>query len=416
MYAAIKIGLLIFTLIQMKKVAIVVVGIFITCFFITCRKKDKDECPACPEIDALSPATGKKGDTVLISGSNFSAVLKNNIVKFNGTAVAPGNMISGSTTQLKVLVPAKCGTGPVTVTLDDELYSDNGPVFTYNYATVVSIFAGSPIGISGNTAGGTTFLKTLFNAPTQVAVDASNNVYVLDDGNKTIRKLNITTGLDAVLSNSSSQVSNPCALAVDENYVVYASSYNTTSQRSTVYKYTPGSSSPVIYFSDFDTGKKHLSLTCEGNGQFYIGRITANLSLYLPDINHYSTKGNEPFADGAGNVVFYKNGYVYQINSIVASMIYQTEFSKYSVKDTVETPLINAAGGLNMSLGLVVDDEGNAYISDTQNNRILKYSSTGVVTELLTGLSAPQGLAMDKLGNIYVAETGKNCIKKINFD
>ncbi len=400
----------------MKKVAIAVVGIFIICFSVSCRKKNADDCPNCPKIDNLLPSSGKKGDTVVISGSNFSAVLQDNIVKFNGTTVAPTAMISGSTTQLKVLVPAKCGTGPVTVTLDDELYSDDGPVFTYNYVTTVTVFAGSATGIAGNTAGGTIFLNTFFKRPTQVAVDASNNVFVLDSGNLKIRKLDATTGLDVILSDGTSQVVNPVALAVDEQNIAYVSSYNGAITKSSMYKFTPGSTTPTIFFADQDNLQQHTMISSVGGGKFYLGRSDLSLGDPSPEITYLSSKGNQPFVDFCGNAICYKNGFVYQIHTVAVKTLNITVFSKYSTTDTTETILIDEKGGLSSSLGLLADDQNNIYISDTGNNRILKYSSTGVITTLVSGLKGPQGLAMDKQGNIYVAETGRNCIKKINFE
>jgi hypothetical protein len=343
-------------------------------------------------------------------------VLAANIVKFNGTVVAPAGMISGSTTELKVVVPAKCGTGPVTVTLDDELYSDDGPVFTYNYVTTVTLFAGNAAGSSGNTTGGTTFLNTLFKRPTQIAVDASDNVFVLDSGNATVRKLDAITGLDAVLSTSSSQVVNPTALTLDESNILYVSSYSTITSRSSIYKFTSGSTTPAIFFADLDTKKMHTTLCNEGGGKFYFSRSDLAFGDPQPQITHFTSKGNELFVKSRGQTISYKNGFVYQIHTVTSPTLNTTVFSKYSAADTTETVLINEKGGLYMSLGLLTDDSNNTYISDTGNNRILKYSSTGVLTILATGLSRPQGLAMDKHGNIYVAETGKNCIKKINFD
>lgn len=400
----------------MNRISITLITAFLICFSLSCRKKDKDECPFCPKVNSLMPASGKKGDTILINGKNFSNVLHENIVTFNGMLVNPAMMISGTTTQLKVLVPAKCGTGPVEVKIDDELFSENGPTFTYQSETKVSVFAGSSAGISGNTISGTTFSNTRFKGPMQVATDYLNNIYVLDTGNVKVSKLDISTGLTTVLFDNTSQVTNPTAFAVDENNVVYASSFNTG--QSTIYRYTPGASFPTFYASDPATGKKHVSISCEGNGKFYIGRVTTNLSLVLPDIVHYTpANGFQDFTGGAGNAICYKNGYIYQLNSIIAMKIYQTEFSKYKITDTTETVLINNTGGLNMSTGVVVDDAGNAYISDTDNNRILKCSSAGVVSVLLaTGLNRPQGIAMDKLGNLYLADTGNHCIKKIVFD
>lgn len=399
----------------MKRITITILGVFLICFSFSCRKKDKDECPFCPKVNSLAPASGKKGDTILINGKNFSNILVENKVTFNGVLVNASGMISGNSTQLKVLVPAKCGTGPVEVKIDDELFSENGPTFTYQSETKISVFSGTS-GTSGNSASGTAISGTRFKGPYQLAIDPLNNLYVLDTGNLKVTKLDVTTNLSTVLFDKTSQVSNPTSMTVDENSVVYASSFN--GSNATIYRYTPGSSFPTFYASDPESGRKHVSLSSEGNGKFYIGRETTNLSLVLPDIQHYTpTNGFQDFTGGAGNVIFLKSGFIYQINSIVAMKIFQTEFSKYNIADTTETLLINNTGGLNMSRGLVVDDAGNSYISDTENNRILKCSPTGVVSVLIsTGLKRPQGIVMDKLGNLYVADTGNNCIKKIIFD
>ncbi|HEX6503546.1 MAG TPA: Ig-like domain repeat protein [Terriglobales bacterium] len=68
---------------------------------------------------------------------------------------------------------------------------------------------------------------------------------------------------------------------------------------------------------------------------------------------------------------------------------------------------------LNHPKGVVVDNEGNAYIADTAHNQIVKLTPAGsasalTITGLSTGLSAPQGLAIDGSGNLYIADTGNN--------
>jgi hypothetical protein len=100
----------------MKKYSIIILGIYIFCLCFSCKKKDKNDCL---KVDALIPGSGKKGDTFLISGRNFSPVLPENEVAFNGTVVVAADPISGKETQLKILVPAKCGTGSVEVKRDE---------------------------------------------------------------------------------------------------------------------------------------------------------------------------------------------------------------------------------------------------------------------------------------------------------
>lgn len=112
--------------------------LFIMLTLFSCKDKDDKNCPTCPVVASLTPTRGFKGDTVIVVGKNYSEDLKNNVVTFNGTVVPPSDMITGNTNQLKVLVPANCGTGPVLVSTNNK-ESQPGPVFTYEYANIKSV-------------------------------------------------------------------------------------------------------------------------------------------------------------------------------------------------------------------------------------------------------------------------------------
>ena len=77
--------------------------------------------------------------------------------------------------------------------------------------------------------------------------------------------------------------------------------------------------------------------------------------------------------------------------------------------------------------GVAIDSSGNVYVADSNNHKIRKITSTGVVTKFAgsgaigsadgTGTAAsfygPVGITIDSSGNVYVADMGNNKIRKI---
>ena len=71
---------------------------------------------------------------------------------------------------------------------------------------------------------------------------------------------------------------------------------------------------------------------------------------------------------------------------------------------------------LNFPMGIAVDGAGTLYIADSGNNRIVKVSPSGSGSVLSTGsytLSFPQGIAVDASGNVFIADTGNNRIVEV---
>ena len=90
------------------------------------------------------------------------------------------------------------------------------------------------------------------------------------------------------------------------------------------------------------------------------------------------------------------------------------------------------AAQLSTVQGIAVDRLGNLYLSDTDNQRVRKISTGGVITTIAgTGvagfsgdggqataaqLNTPYGLAADLAGNLYVADYGNNRVRRIGPD
>ncbi len=67
-----------------------------------------------PTITTITPASAAINTTVTITGTNFSSVAADNIVKFNGIQAV---VASATVTTIVTTVPASATTGPLTITI-----------------------------------------------------------------------------------------------------------------------------------------------------------------------------------------------------------------------------------------------------------------------------------------------------------
>ena len=84
----------------------------------------------------------------------------------------------------------------------------------------------------------------------------------------------------------------------------------------------------------------------------------------------------------------------------------------------VVTTLSTGSTSLNSPAGIAVDESGNVYIADTNNNQIVKISPDGTasvltLTGLTTALNSPVGIAVDESGTLYIADTGNSRIVQV---
>ncbi len=129
-------------------------------------------------ILSISPNSGTAGTPVNITGLGFSFNKGVDTVRFNGTIAT---ISSGTDASLLVTAPQGGSTGQISVSNGNNTYL--GPVFTY--PDDVSTFAGSGSGGSVNGQG----IAASFTSPENGAFDSKGNLFIADYGNNLIRMI-----------------------------------------------------------------------------------------------------------------------------------------------------------------------------------------------------------------------------------
>lgn len=381
----------------------------------------------------------KGGATITITGSGFSDVIAENIVKINDK---PATVTAATPTSLSVTVPAKAGDGKIAITIGSKSITTTNN-FLYDWVGVVTTFAGD-----GN-------YYNLWGV-SDVVTDQAGNVYVTESQNLTIRKFS-PNGSHAVLAgrnrgfgdakgeNASFNV--PFGLAIDGNGNLFVADKNNHAIR----KITPdgtvttiagkGSAGAVNGNVANATFNHPSGLAVDGNGNIYVADQDNHMIRKIATDGTVTTLAGsltQGSADGNGAAAgfYYPSGIAIDGGgNLFVADYYNQRIRKISPNGAVTTIAGSSQGsndgqGVNARFqypaGLAVDGQGNIYVADRDNNRIRKISATGRVTTLAgdvhgfadgTGAQAqfflPREITVDANGVLYVADETNYRIRKI---
>jgi hypothetical protein len=326
---------------------------------------------------------------------------------------------------------------------------------------VVTTFAGAA-GVSGSTDGDGPVAR--FNTPYGVMIDGSDNIYVADTGNDTIRKITpagqVTTfagkaGVSGAVdkTGTAATFTHPRSLAMDSQGNIYVAD----TDNELIRKISPDAAVTTL------AGKAHNSGSSDGTNDTarfntpYGVTVDSEDNIFVADTVNDTIREITPLGvvttpegsaggagsvDGVGGVARFSSPT--GILAINGTDLIVADFSNSSIRKilagAVVTTVAGVAGGpgskdgsaqkalFNFPAGVAVDTGGNVYVADEQSDAIRKITPLGDVSTFAGALgvagtnddvgtaakfSRPLGVAFDPAGNLVVADAGNNTIRRI---
>jgi hypothetical protein len=283
-----------------------------------------------------------------------------------------------------------------------------------NAQTITTVAGTGTGGYSGD--GGSATNAKLY-APWGIATDASGNLYIADDDNYRIRKVNSNGIITTVAGNGTQGFSGDGGLAT--NAKLTGTFGITLDKIGNIYIVDEGNSR----VRKVNTNGIITTFAGNGNGgNSGDGGLAINATL------------SEPWGvtvDGLGNV-FVSNNYSNVVRKINTNGIISTIAGIVSYGPSGYSG--DGGNATNAKLygpaGLAADASGNLYIADSYNNRIRKVNSNGIISTFAgTGFRGstgdggpatsaeffyPQGITLDSSGNLYIADFSNSRIRIVN--
>jgi len=310
-------------------------------------------------------------------------------------------------------------------------------VLTVRSQTITTVCGTGTAGFSGDN--GPAINARIDAIYAQIACDKFGNLYIADDNNHRIRKIDAITGSITTVAGTgtagfsgdgglatAAQLTNPDGIAIDNTGNIYIADYNNHRIR----KIDPIGTITTICGNgtQSSTGDGGLATAATINGPGHLC-LDPSGNLYITEYNSnrirkIATTGTITTFCGTG---VYSNtgdgglataatiGGPWAIASDAAGNIYTAEYLGAYVRKIATNGTITAFAGINASpgfsgdngvataaqlngvAGLVVNDLGEVFIADSANHRIRKVATTGTITTYVgtgvMGFSGDGGLA-----------------------
>ncbi len=334
-------------------------------------------------------------------------------------------------------------------------------------AQIITTIAGNGTGAYAGDGGQATAAELA--TPSDVALDASGNIYIADPGNNRIRKVT-TSGIISTIAGigtnaysgdggpaTAAELNRAGSVALDGagNLYIADGNNNVIRKVNTLGIITTVAGNGTIGYSG-DGGQATAAqisgpngVSCDVSGNFYIAENgnstirkinTAGIITTVAGngIGGYSGDGGQATAaelyspnrvifDGLRNMYICdgSNNRIRKVNTAgIITTIAGNGMQGFSGDSAQAT-----SAELNNPFGVALDAFGNLYISDGSNNRIRKVNTIGIITtiagngtggfsgdngqDIAAEVSYPGGLTIDNANNLYFADVFNMRIRKI---
>lgn len=281
-----------------------------------------------------------------------------------------------------------------------------------NTSGIITTIAGT--GAAGFSGDGAVASLAQLNRPTDIAIDVMGNLYISDELNSCVRKINTTgiistyAGMGGMSGNSgdggaatSAMIQRPNTISIDGAGNIYFSDYLSNVVRKVN---TSGTITRVA---------GNASMGYSGDG----GQATA-ASFYYPC---------KTVVDNAGNL-YIADEYNLVVRKVNTAGIISTVAGNHTAGFSGDGGAATAAS-INYAEYIQVDHLGNLYIADKVNNRIRKVNTAGIISTIVgtgtqgyTGdggpaISAeiyePEAITFDVYGNMYFSDIFNYAYRKV---
>lgn len=319
----------------------------------------------------------------------------------------------------------------------------------------VETLAGS--GMPGYTDG--KGMSAQFNWPTGMIIDNTGNIYITDFNNHKIRKITpkgeVTTfagsGIPGYMDGpgNKAQFYDPNGLTIDKKgnlYVVDGKNHRirkispegmvSTFVGSGIPGYLDGPGKIARF--NYPTG-----IAIDKDENLYIAdRRNHTLRKVAPDgtVSTLAGNGKSGYMDGRGREALFHDlinlmndteGNLYvgdSFNNVIRKVTQKGEVTTFAGRDLPgKSNGPRDSAQFNWPTGVAIDNLGNIYIADSNNNSIRKIDRDGNVSTLagigypgfadgprrIAHFKFPTGIAVDRMGNVYVSDSGNHRIRKI---